>query len=104
MRSGKGRQEWTRGRRVSKRSLDGEDGKGATTGRCAAKAVRREVVSAEMKMYGTRFSRVIGTHLILSLRNAVSEGGRKRGRKRRGRREERKREERGKEDGRNMDR
>ena len=44
-------ERWTRGRRVSKRSLDGEDGKGATTGRCAAKAVRREVVSAEMKMY-----------------------------------------------------
>ena len=51
----------------------------------------------------TRFSRVNGAHLILSLRNVVSEGGRKRGRKRRGRREERKREERGKEDGRNME-
>ena len=45
-------ERWTRGRRVSKRSLDGEDGKGAATGRCA-KAVRREIISAEMKMYET---------------------------------------------------
>ena len=45
---------------------------------------------------------MIGAHLILSLRNVVSEGGRKRGRKRRGTREKRKREERGEEEGRNI--
>ena len=68
-------ERWTRGRRVSKRSLDGEDGKGATTGRCAAKAVRREVVSAEVKMY----VRVWLARLNLSL-----EGVEKRKRKEKG--------------------
>ena len=63
-------ERWTRGRRVSKRSLDGEDGKGATTGRCAAKAVRREVVSAEMKMY----VRVWLARLNLSLETAIDRG------------------------------
>ena len=49
-------ERWTRGRRVSKRSLDGVDGKGETTGGCAAKAVRREVVSAEMKTDGKTYT------------------------------------------------
>ena len=68
-------ERWTKGRRVRKRNLDGEDDKGVTTGRCAAKAVRREVVSAEMKMY----VRVWLARLNLSL-----EGVEKRKRKQKG--------------------
>ena len=47
---------------------------------------------------------MIGAHLILSLRNVVNEGGRKRGRKRKERREERKREGKGEEEENNIGR
>ena len=49
------------------------------------------------RLYTTRFSRVIGAHLTLSLRRVVNEGGRRRGRKRKERREERRGRREGKE-------